>query len=99
MMSVQTGDTKMDEAYAKLKGYVDKFDNFNAFENYFFSIAKTDDNKKLNKWLLKVLFAELKQKNTLTLGEDFERLLTLVDGDKRQSLIKWLEDSLMKVGG
>jgi hypothetical protein len=49
MMSVQTGDTKMDEAYAKLKGYVDKFDNFNAFENYFFSIAKTDDHKKLTK--------------------------------------------------
>jgi hypothetical protein len=44
-----------------------------------------------------VLFAELKQKNTLILGEDFERLLTLVDSDKRQSLIKWLEDSLAKV--
>jgi hypothetical protein len=92
----QTGDDKMDEAYQNMQLHVSTFNDFNSFHNYFKSIVKTDDNEKLNKWLLKVLFVNLKQPNNIQ--HNFDKLLDAVDSDKKKQLQEWLETNLIKVG-
>ncbi len=91
----QTGDDKMDEAYQHMQVHVSSFDNFDSFHNYFKSIVKTDDNEKLNKWLLKVLFVNLKQPNNSQ--HNFDRLLDAVDEIKRKQLQDWLKSNLDKI--
>jgi len=103
-MSIQTGDEKQDAAYEKMKAHVSSFDNFESFYSYFLNIVKTDDKEHLNKWLLKVLFVELKYNNQPQ-GEElhtfqgkglhpFDELLELVDSDEKETLETWLSSNL-----
>ena len=52
---------KIKLAYGRLHIHISAFDDFAEFESYFNDIKKTQDDKELNKWLLKVLFLKLKE--------------------------------------
>lgn len=94
LFTPQTGNEKMDKAYANLQGHVNKCKTFDDFFMHFNYIVKTDDKEVLNKWLLKVLFINMKQ--TPHAEHDFDRLLKLVDEEKKQELISWLKATLEK---
>ncbi len=92
-LNPNTGNEKMDEAYNRLSLYVESFEGFIQFYDYFFKIVKTDDKEVLNKWLLKVLYVNLKQTPKPT-KHKFDVLLEKVDENKRQQLEAWLDKSL-----
>lgn len=94
ILNPNTGNERMDEAYAKMQMYVSAFADFESFYNYFLKIVKTDDKKILNKWLLKVLFIDLKYTNNAL--HPFDKLLTCVDENKKKELEAWLVNSLKK---
>ena len=96
ILSVNTGDEKLDVAYKNFQVHVSSFDKFAEFQNYFNKIVKTDDKEKLNKWLLKVLFIEFRYGRT-SQKHDFDILLERVSSEKKEQLEKWLEDNLEKV--
>lgn len=93
LLTPQTGDEKMDEAYIKLSAHIECFDTFPAFLDYFAGLTKDVDKLNLNLWLLKVLYVMMKQ----TPKHPFDRLLESVNDDKREQLKKWLRDNLEKV--
>ena len=88
---INTGDKKMDEAYMRMQEHVSKCKTFEEFEMHFSYVAKTDDLEKINRWLLKVLFVNLKYAK-----HDFDKLIDLVDDAKKQELQNWLSASLKK---
>lgn len=92
LMTIQTGDAKLDKAYINMKAHVMSFDDFESFYNYFLKIVKTDNKEYLNKWLCKVLFAEMKYKK-----HPFDELLELIDSDEKATLETWLSSNLHKV--
>ncbi|WP_294962285.1 hypothetical protein [Sulfurimonas sp.] len=96
LFTPNTGDKKMDEAYLNLKVHIDKCKTFDEFIQHFNYIVKTDDTELLNKWLLKVLYVNMKLDNTDK--HDFDKLLESVDEVKKQELKNWLEVSLKKQG-
>uniref|UniRef100_UPI0040486960 hypothetical protein n=1 Tax=Aliarcobacter sp. TaxID=2321116 RepID=UPI0040486960 len=98
ILSVNTGDEKLDVAYKNFQVHVSGFDKFAEFQNYFHKIVKTDDKEKLNKWLLKVLFIEFRYGRT-SQKHDFDILLERVSSKDKEVLEKWLKDKLEKVGG
>ena len=51
ILTVNTGDEKLDVAYKNFQVHVSSFDKFAEFQNYFNKIVKTDDKDRLNKWL------------------------------------------------
>jgi len=83
----------MDKAYANLQEHVNKCKSFDDFFMHFNYIVKTDDKEVLNKWLLKVLFVNMKQSRE---KHDFDRLLEAVDENKRAELHAWLKANLEK---
>lgn len=87
-----TGDKKMDEAYANLKVHIDRCKTFDEFVQHFNYIVKTKDTEVLNKWLLKVLYVNMRLDNNPI--HDFDRLLESVDEAKKQELIAWLGNAL-----
>lgn len=89
LMTIQTGDAKLDKAYENMKAHVMTFDDFESFFNYFLKIVKTNDKEYLNKWLCKVLFAEMKYRK-----HPFDELLELVNEEKKAELEKWLLDNI-----
>jgi len=93
MLTPQTGNEKMDQAYMNMQTHVDSFEKFDEFFNYFEKIVKTDDKAVLSKWLLKVLFVQMKYRK-----HPFDELLEKVEPGKKVQLKKWLEDNLRKVG-
>lgn len=93
LLTLNTGDKKMDEAYARIQSHVDKCKTFDDFFMHFNYIVKTDDKETLNKWLLKVLFVNIKYDK-----HDFEKLIDSVDDVKKQELRDWLSTSLEKQG-
>lgn len=93
LFTPQTGNEKMDKAYATMQVHIASFDDFNSFNTYFQHIAKTDDLAVINKWLLKVLFVYLKQTKD---KHDFDKLLEAVDENKREELKAWLKANLEK---
>lgn len=97
LFAPNTGDEKMDKAYMNLQVHVDKCKTFDDFFMHFNYIVKTDNKDILNKWLLKVLFVNMKQ-NTQE-QHDFDKLLELVGEVKKQELKVWLKASLEKYGG
>lgn len=99
ILTPNTGDELMDRAYTNMQTHINSFDKFDEFFNYFSKIVKTDDKESLNKWLLKVLFVDMKRDNTKIVKHKFDLLLEKVDEQKKQQLIKWLDDNLQKVGG
>lgn len=90
---INTGDKKMDEAYVRMQEHVSRCKTFDDFFMHFNYIVKTDDIEKLNKWLLKVLFVNLKYDK-----HDFDKLIDIVDDTKKQELQNWLSNSLKKQG-
>jgi len=90
-LAVDTKDKKMYEAYERMTAHVDSFERFEEFYNYFLKQVTTEDKEKLNKWLLKVLFVELKRKHP------FDELIDLVDSDEKETLKIWLDSSLGKL--
>lgn len=96
ILTVNTGDEKLDEAYRNFQVHVSSFDKFAEFQNYFNKIVKTDDKDRLNKWLLKVLFIEFRYGRTIQ-KHDFDILLEKVELEKKEQLEKWLKDNLEKV--
>jgi 7,8-dihydro-6-hydroxymethylpterin-pyrophosphokinase len=98
ILSVNTGDEKLDEAYRNFQVHVSSFDKFSEFQNYFNKIVKTDDKERLNKWLLKVLFIEFRYGRAQN-KHDFDILLERVSSKDKEVLEKWLKDKLEKVGG
>lgn len=98
ILSVNTGDAKLDEAYKNIQVHICTFDKFIEFENYFNSIVKTDDKEVLLRWLLKVLFVEFKYGRE-QIKHDFDILLERVSPEKKEQLEKWLKDNLEKVKG
>lgn len=96
ILTVNTGDEKLDVAYKNFQVHVSSFDKFAEFQNYFNKIVKTDDKDRLNKWLLKVLFIEFRYGRNQG-KHDFDILLEKVKPEKKEQLEKWLKDNLEKV--
>ncbi len=96
LFTPQTGNEKMDKAYANLQEHVDRCKTFDMFLQHFNYIVKTDDKEVLNKWLLKVLFVNMKQSRE---KHDFDKLLECVDEAKKMELQLWLKTTLEKKGG
>ena len=84
---------KIKLAYDRLHIHISAFDDFSEFESYFNDIKKTQDDKELNKWLLKVLFLKLKEDKK----HPFDLLLEKITSHEKKKLEKWLEDSLNKI--
>jgi hypothetical protein len=97
ILTVSTGDEKLDVAYKNFQVHVSSFDKFAEFQNYFNKIVKTDDKERLNKWLLKVLFIEFRYGRTQS-KHDFDILLERVSSKDKEVLENWLKDKLEKVG-
>jgi len=93
ILTPNTGDEKMDKAYSNMQKHVAMCKTFDEFFQHFNYIVKTDDKEVLNKWLLKVLFVNLKHKH------DFDKLLENLDEVKRDELQNWLKTMLKKSGG
>jgi hypothetical protein len=96
LFTPQTGNEKMDRAYANLQEHVDKCKTFDVFLQHFKYIVKTDDNEVLNNWLLKVLFVNMKQSRE---KHDFDKLLEKVNDAEKEQLQLWLKTTLEKKGG
>ena len=92
ILTVSTGDAKLDEAYKNIQVHICTFDKFIEFESYFYSVIKTDDKEKLFKWLLKVLFVEFKYGRTQN-KHDFDILLERAQPEQKLKLEKWLKDN------
>ncbi len=98
ILSVNTGDAKLDEAYKNIQVHICTFDKFVEFESYFNSVVKTQDKEVLLRWLLKVLFIEFKYGRAQN-KHDFDILLERVSSSDKEVLEKWLKDKLEKVKG
>lgn len=96
ILIVNTGDDKLDQAYKNIQVHISTFDTFEGFYPYFVDIVKTDDHEKLNKWLLKVLFVELKFGRN-EVKHDFDILLESLDAKNKNNLSLWLNESLNKL--
>jgi len=94
LFTPNTGDAKMDKAYQNLQEHVSRCKTFDAFLQHFKYVVKTDDLEVLNKWLLKVLFVNMKQDPNEK--HDFDKLLERVGEVKQQELINWLKLNLEK---
>ncbi len=98
ILSVNTGDAKLDEAYKNIQVHICTFDKFVEFESYFNSVVRTQDKEVLLRWLLKVLFIEFKYGRAQN-KHDFDILLERVSSSDKEVLEKWLKDKLEKVKG
>lgn len=94
ILNPQTGNEKMDEAYKKMLAHTSGFESFEQFYNYFLKQVTTDDKEKLNKWLLKVLFVELKREHPF---DEMIKVLKSKEPDKANNLITWLNNTLFEV--
>jgi hypothetical protein len=88
----QTGDPKMDEAYAKVLAFVDRHEEFSQFFDAFVREVKTDDKVYLNRWLLKVVWAHLKHKHP------FDRVYDAADESWKVKLRDWFDKNLKSIG-
>ncbi|WP_324172002.1 hypothetical protein [Sulfurimonas sp.] len=93
LLTPNTGDEQMDKAYVHMQNHIDRCKDFETFNQHFKYVAKTDDLPKLNLWLLKVLFVQMRQVHP------FDELLNHVEASKKQELESWLENMLTKVKG
>jgi hypothetical protein len=86
-----TGDEKLDEVYKKMQVHMMSFDKFSQFEKYFMDVAQTEDMKRLTKWILKVLFVQMKYNK-----HPFDELRELVNDQNAAKLKDWLDKELKK---
>ncbi len=91
MLTPQTGDNKMDEAYKRMVVHISSFNEFQQFYDYFLKQVTTEDKDKLNIWLLKVLFVQLKRKHPF---DEMIEILEKKEPEKAQNLKQWLDNSL-----
>ncbi len=91
---LNTGNEKMDQAYMRMQEHVSKCKTFDEFDMHFSYIAKTDDLNVLNRWLLKVLYVQMKQDSKEL--HDFDKLLSYLDSTKQEEMKVWLQLNLEK---
>lgn len=96
ILTVNTGDIKLDEAYKRMQVHICSFNKPDEFINYFTGIVKDQNQDNIYRWLLKVLFWEFKYGRTQS-KHDFDILLERVEPDKKEQLERWLKDNLVKV--
>ncbi len=96
ILTVNTGNTKLDEAYKRMQIHICTYDKVDEFMNYFNSITKDVKEEELLKWLLKVLFWEFKY-GRVDKKHDFDLLLEKVEPKDKVVLEKWLKEKLEKV--
>ena len=96
ILTVSTGNTKLDEAYKRMQIHICTYDKVDEFMNYFNSITKDVKEDELLKWLLKVLFWEFKY-GRVDKKHDFDLLLEKVEPKDKVVLEKWLKEKLEKV--
>jgi hypothetical protein len=101
ILTVNTGDAKLDEAYKNIQVHICSFDKFIEFESYFHSVVKTQDKEVLLRWLLKVLFVEFKY-GRATISEKQEKHLfdLILDKSKpedREKLKQWIDATAKKL--
>ncbi|MCG3696894.1 hypothetical protein L5F39_04615 [Aliarcobacter butzleri] len=96
ILTVNTGNTKLDEAYKRMQIHICTYDKVDEFMNYFNSITKDVKEDELLKWLLKVLFWEFKY-GRVDKKHDFDLLLEKVEPKDKVVLEKWLKEKLEKV--
>lgn len=96
ILTVNTGNQKLDEAYKRMQIHICTYDKVDEFMNYFKSITKDTKEDELLKWLLKVLFWEFNY-GRVEKKHDFDLLLEKVGTAKKEQLEKWLKDNLEKV--
>lgn len=97
LFTPNTGDEKLDETYIKMQTHIITFNEFPKFEKYFLSIAQTDDMKRLNKWLLKVLFVQIRYPQDEK--HKFDLLLEKIKKEDALKLEEWLDTKLKETGG
>ncbi|MDN5054412.1 hypothetical protein [Aliarcobacter butzleri] len=96
ILTINTGNTKLDEAYKRMQIHICTYDKVDEFMNYFNSITKDVKEDELLKWLLKVLFWEFKY-GRVDKKHDFDLLLEKVEPKDKVVLEKWLKEKLEKV--
>ncbi|MCG3675605.1 hypothetical protein [Aliarcobacter butzleri] len=96
ILTVNTGNEKLDEAYKRMQIHICTYDKVDEFMNYFNSITKDVKEDELLKWLLKVLFWEFKY-GRVDKKHDFDLLLEKVEPKDKVVLEKWLKEKLEKV--
>ncbi|MFW3380579.1 hypothetical protein [Aliarcobacter butzleri] len=96
ILTVNTGNEKLDEAYKRMQIHICTYDKVDEFMNYFKSITKDIKEDELLKWLLKVLFWEFKY-GRVDKKHDFDLLLEKVEPKDKVVLEKWLKEKLEKV--
>lgn len=96
ILTVNTGNQKLDEAYKRMQIHICTYDKVDEFMNYFNSITKGTKEDELLKWLLKVLFWEFKY-GRVDKKHDFDLLLEKVEPKDKVVLEKWLKEKLEKV--
>ena len=102
ILTVDTGNTKLDEAYKRMQVHICTYDKVDEFINYFKSITKDKKEDELLNWLLKVLFWEFKygrEANSWREGlSDQEVLLNACSEDEKVKLEDWIKTQLNKKG-
>ncbi len=102
IITVDTGNTKLDEAYKRIQVHICTYDKVDEFINYFKSITKDKKEDELLNWLLKVLFWEFKygrEANSWREGlSDWEVLLNACSEDEKVKLEAWIKAQLNKKG-
>lgn len=102
ILTVDTGDTKLDEAYKRMQVHICTYDKVDEFINYFKSITKDKKEDELLNWLLKVLFWEFKYGREANAYRenmsDWEVLLNACSDDEKNGLQAWIKTQLNKKG-
>ena len=102
ILTVDTGNTKLDEAYKRMQVHICTYDKVDEFINYFKSITKDKKEDELLNWLLKVLFWEFKYGREANAYRenmsDWEVLLNACSDDEKNGLEAWIKTQLNKKG-
>ncbi len=98
ILTVNTGNDKLDDAYKRMQVHISTFNNVEEFENYFNSILKDNDPEVIKKWLMKVLFWEFKygREEGAKAKHSFDILLEHLKVEDRQKMENWLKNELEK---
>lgn len=102
ILTVDTGNTKLDEAYKRIQVHICTYDKVDEFINYFKSITKDKKEDELLNWLLKVLFWEFKYGREANAYRenmsDWEVLLNACSEDEKPLYEAWMKKKLLEKG-
>ena len=102
ILTVDTGNTKLDEAYKRIQVHICTYDKVDEFINYFKSITKDKKEDELLKWLIKVLFWEFKYGREANSWQenmsDWEVLLNACSENEKQQYEAWMNKKLVEKG-